>query len=514
MRFIFVLLLSFLVAPVLMSQPFWSTDIAPILYENCTSCHRDNGIAPFSLMSYDDAFSEGFSILGATQSGFMPPWPPDTTYQNYTHERVLNEQEIDLIADWVNSGMPQGNPEMAPPPPVYSDDGFISSPPDLELEMPEHTSGATMMSDDYSCFAIPTELLQDKKLRAYEVIPGNSEIVHHALVFVDPGATYPTNTSGNCMGPQNGLFGGYTPGAVPGIFPSDGENFNLGVTIPAGSNIVLAMHYPHGSEGMTDQTKIRLWFYPDETITREVFTASIIQNWNFMLPANQVTEVSAEFSDIPVDMSVFSVFPHMHLLGESIESYGVSPENDTIPFIRINEWNFHWQQFYAFKNLVRVPANSIMYGSGVYDNTSGNVHNPNDPPENVFPGLNTTDEMFLIYYQFLLYLPGDELIDLEDLTQMPGLTSIGESESSAGIHVFPNPAYEQMRFELKLQNAATASIFLYDLKGQLVDRILHQVQLSAGVQQVSFNVSHLPSGAYIYSVNLGGEMSSGKLIVE
>jgi hypothetical protein len=512
---IFLLLCAFVVWNVTsVAQALWSTDIAPILYENCTSCHRDNGIAPFSLMTYNEAFSQAFSVLGTTQAGVMPPWPPDTTYQSYTHERVLNAEEIALIAEWVNGGMPQGDPGMAPPPPVYSDDGFISSPPDLELIMPEHTSGATMMADDYSCFAIPTELLQDKKLRAYEVIPGNPAIVHHALVFVDPTATYPTNTSGNCMGPQDGLFGGYTPGAVPGVFPSDGENFNLGVSIPAGSNIVLAMHYPHGSQGMTDQTKIRLWFYPDETPIREVLTASVIQSWSFMLPANQITEVTAEFNTIPVDISVFSVFPHMHLLGKSIQSHGISPDNDTIPFIRINHWDFHWQQFYAFRNLVRVPANSTMYGSGIYDNTTGNMHNPNNPPQDVFPGLNTTDEMFLIYFQFLPYMPGDELIDLEELSQMPGLTNIGELHSSAGVHVFPNPARNQVQFELTLQNAATASIYLYDLKGQLVDQILHQVQLPAGVQQVPFNVNRMTKGVYIYSVNMGGEMSSGKLVVD
>lgn len=513
MRLFSVFLMSFF-ATGAMSQPFWSTDIAPILYENCTSCHRENGIAPFSLMNYDDAFSEGFSVLGATQSGFMPPWPPDTTYQNYSHERVLNQQEIDLIADWVNSGMPQGDPGMAPPPPVYSEDGFVSLPPDLELVMPEHTSNASATSDDYSCFAIPTELTEGKKIRAVELIPGNPEIVHHALVFIDNGGTYQTDISGNCMGPQNGLVAGYTPGAVPTVFPSDGESFNLGVSIDAGANIILAMHYPNGSGGMTDQSKVRLWFYPDQTSIREVFTAPVLQNWSFALPPNQITEVTSTFSDFPVDASVFSVFPHMHLLGKSIESYAVTPTNDTIPFVRIDQWKFHWQQFYAFRNLIRVPAFSTMYGRGFYDNTSGNMHNPNDPPIMVTAGLNTTDEMFLIYYQFLPYVQGDELIDLEELTQMPGLTSIVESNSSSGIHVFPNPAHEQLQFELTLQKPAMVSIYIYDLKGQLLDRVLQQVQLPSGVQQVPFNVSHLLSGAYVYSVNLGGKMSSGKLVVD
>jgi hypothetical protein len=106
------------------------------------------------------------------------------------------------------------------------------------------------------------------------------------------------------------------------------------------------------------------------------------------------------------------------------------------------------------------------------------------------------------------------LIDLEEHSQMPGLTNIGELQSSAGVHVFPNPARNQVQFELTLQNAATASIYLYDLKGQLVDQVLHQVQLPAGVQQIPFNVNHMTAGVYVYSVNVGGEMSSGKLLVD
>lgn len=499
----------------LAAQPTWSEDVAPILYENCTACHHDGGIAPFSLMEWSDAVSVVNQMGNAIQSGKMPPWPPDTTYQRFAHERVLNEVEIATILDWISNGTPEGDTDLAPPPPVYSDDGQIMVPPDLEVSMPEHTSTANWESDDYSCFSIPTELTQGKKIRAIELIPGNPEIVHHALVFVDNEGTYETNTSGNCMGPQEGLVAGYTPGAVPAVFPSDGEDFNLGVNIGAGANIVMAMHYPNGSQGMTDQSKVRLWFYPDETNMREVFTAPVLQNWSFVLPPEQITEVTNSFSDFPVDASVFSVFPHMHLLGKSIESYAVSPSNDTIPFVRINQWKFHWQQFYAFRNLIRVPAFSTMYGRGVYDNTSDNMHNPNDPPVTVTAGLNTTDEMFLIYFQFLPYVEGDELMDLESLTQFGGNTGIADMDAPNVFNVFPNPAGDRVRFTFDLEAASTVSLYLYDTSGNLVDRIVQRSQMPAGPQEVFYSLkSHIVPGMYIYSANVGGVMSSGKLVVE
>lgn len=497
------------------AQPTWSEDIAPILYENCTACHHDGGIAPFSLMEWSDAAGAVNLMGSAIQSGQMPPWPPDTTFQRYAHERVLNEVEIATIMDWISNGTPQGNPDLAPPPPVYSDDGHINVPHDLEITMPEHTSNATWQSDDYSCFAILTELTQGKKIRAVELIPGNPEIVHHALVFIDNAGTYETDISGNCMGPQEGLVAGYTPGSIPAVFPSDGEDFNLGVNIDAGANIVMAMHYPNGSQGMTDQSKVRLWFYPDETSIREVLTASVLQNWSFVLPANQVTEVTNTFDDLPVDASVFSVFPHMHLLGKSIESYAVTPANDTIPFVRINQWKFHWQQFYAFRNLIHVPAFSTMYGRGVYDNTSQNMHNPNDPPITVTAGMNTTDEMFLIYFQFLAYEEGDELMDLEALTQFGGNTGIGALDATNAFDVFPNPASNFVRFSFDLKSASMVSLYLYDTRGNLVDRVVQQKSISAGEQEVTYAIdSDISPGIYIYSANVGGVMSSGKLVVE
>jgi hypothetical protein len=510
-------LLAFLFSCVAISaiaQPNWAQDIAPIMYENCTSCHHDGGIAPFSLISYEDAYNEAEDILHAVEDGHMPPWPPDSTYQQYAHQRVLNADEIYTIMQWIDLGLLMGDLALAPPPPVYSEEGYISLPYDLELTMPLYTSNATSSSDDYSCFAIPSGLLQNKKIRAFEVIPGNPSIVHHALIFVDPAATYQTNTSGFCMGPNEGLIGGYTPGAVPTVFPSNGANFNLGVNVPAGSNIIMAMHYPNGSQGITDQTKIRFWFYPDATVIRPVETNSIIQNWSFNLPANQITSVEADFNFIPVDASVLSVFPHMHLLGETIESYAITPLNDTIPFVRINHWDFHWQQFFYFKNLLRVPAWSTMYGKGVYNNTVDNPHNPNFPPINVGAGLNTTDEMFLIYFQYLPYVAGDELQDLEALTQMPVTTGFSSFDNNSRLKVFPNPAVNEVQFELELDKPAIVSLYLYDVKGRLTDKVLHQVSMTSGKQQIGYELKgKIAPGTYTYSVNIGGVFSSGKLMV-
>lgn len=497
-----------------LAQVTWANDVADIIYANCTACHRDAGIAPFPLVDFDDdVYPNVNGILDAVGTGYMPPWTADTTYQEYIKERVLSIEEIQTIADWVANGSPEGNPADAPPPPVYQDEGFITAPADLEIQIPEYTSNASSFFDDYVCFSIPTGLTEDKKLRAFEVIPGNTEIVHHALIYLDEDGTYPTNTSGFCGGPTTGLLGGYTPGGVPTIYPSDGADFNLGVNIPAGSNIVFAMHYPNGSAGMTDDTKVRLYFYDDNIAMREVTSLPILENWDFTIEANTVQEVTDESNQIPADVSVLSVFPHMHLLGDYIESYAVTPGTDTIPLVRIPHWDFEWQEFYFFKNMVKIPASSTFYGRGIYENVAGNPHNPNDPPIDVSAGLNTTNEMFLIYFSFLAYEEGDELVDLEALTQIA--TGINEESLSSNqmIKANPNPFTTEVHLNFELTRPSIISVRIYDQKGDMVEDLVTQFSYGSGVHRITWSPSDaIQSGVYFYSANIEGRLESGKLM--
>jgi hypothetical protein len=511
-RFFLPALLMFL-SQQTFSQATWAGEIAEIFYAKCATCHRDNGIAPFSLMTYQDAVSYVDDIQYAIESGHMPPWSPDTLYQRYAHERILTAGELAKIHDWLFNGTPSGNLAETPPPPVFSDEGFIQAPADLELSIPLYTSQATAFSDDYVCFSIPSGLLTGKKIRAFEVIPGNPAIVHHCLIYVDPTGNYQTNLSGFCTGPTDGLIGGYTPGSMPTVFPSNGSNVNMGYTIPTGSNIVFAMHYPSWSQGQQDQTKIRFWFYPQSTNIREITTTPILQNWNFTLPANQVTTLTADWNQIPINVSLLSVFPHMHLLGTYIEAYGLTPQGDTLKLVRIPHWDFHWQQFYFFKNIIKVPANSTLHSIGVYDNTTDNPHNPNNPPVSVGPGLNTSDEMFLVYFHYLPYFPGDELLDLDALTQFP--TVVGEltAEAESRVEFFPNPVKDIGTFRINTRPGSLVSISIYDSQGRLISKPLNRVTSTSDEMLFEFDFSGIHPGVYFFSASLDGSFSSGRILL-
>ncbi len=495
------------------AQDTWSSNIAQIVYDNCSSCHNPQGIAPFSLLTYTDALAGAGGIKSSVASRQMPPWIADKNYKTYAHQRVLTDAEITAITDWVDNGSQEGDASKTPPPPVYSTKGFIPQRPDLELKLPVYTSKATSTNDDYVCFSMPSNLTSDKRIRGFEVIPGNHTIVHHALVYLDATGTYKTDTSGGvCTGPTQGLIGGYVPGSPPTVFPTNGSDFNLGFEIKAGSNVVLAMHYPEGSFGKVDSTIIRFWFYDDNVSIRKLTTRSIIENWDFNLPANQITEVSNSANIGVTDYSVLSVFPHMHLLGSSIKSYALTPTKDTLRFVDIPHWDFEWQEFLFFEKPIKVPAGSTLFGSGIYDNTSNNVHNPNNPPKMVFPGLNTSDEMFLIYFHYLPYVSGDEHRDIDKLTTL-STRSLGYT--SLNIGVYPNPASSVVHFNLPDEKASSAHIRIYDVNGLMVGEVINHSLVKRSNHSMEWQIPEtVASGLYFYSINMDGKYGTGSFLVD
>ena len=394
-------------------NPNYSEDIAPIIYNKCLQCHHSGGISPLPLETYANTVSNSGMIQHVTSNGEMPPWPPDTLFQNYAYENTLTLDEIAKITDWITAGAPLGDTSLLPPMPTFSNSSQLGTP-DLELQIPTYTSTATATSDDYICFSIPTGMVQNRKIRAIEVIPGNIQTVHHVLVSIDPFPNNSVVTTPNCMGPEGSMIYSYAPGSSALVYPET-ANTSFGVELPLNSSVSLAMHYPAGSAGQVDSTKVRFYFHPQGTIIREVSNEFLINEGlfgtPFYLPPNQITEITGSYGPTAQDYSLMSVFPHMHLLGKDLICYAVTPSNDTINIVKINNWDFEWQGDYYFEKFLKVPAGSIIYAKGNYDNTAS-PSNPN--PVMVQSGFNTEDEMFVFIFQFLAYQLGDENISIEN----------------------------------------------------------------------------------------------------
>ena len=161
--------------------PTFHADIAPIIYDNCTGCHREGEIGPMQFTTYEEISSQGSFIDYVVQSGQMPPWAPDHNYTELVGERYLTAEELTLISDWVSAGTPEGDLAENPGLPSFPEGSQVGTP-DLILEMPEPYVHGADGQEQYQVFVIPTGINETKEVRAVEIRPENSNIAHHGLI--------------------------------------------------------------------------------------------------------------------------------------------------------------------------------------------------------------------------------------------------------------------------------------------------------------------------------------------
>jgi hypothetical protein len=498
-------------------------DVAGIFYNRCASCHHDGGGAPFSLTSYSATLPQTGSIDYAIGINHMPPWPADTNYCRFSREHIITQSEKTAIQSWIASGALAGDTTLAPAPPVYSQ-YKLTPAPDLILKIPAFTSNATATQDAYDLFVIPSTLTTTRKIRAVEIVPGNPAIVHHASVGADTNATSSSDLSGNAFTfPANVGIGGFTPGSEPIVFPNS-SILKMGVTIKAGSQILVQIHYPAGSGGEVDSTQIRLYFYPTTTTgVREVYAFAPIQNWSYYMLPNEVKTVTADTNLLDwFPLSVFSSLPHSHKICTQILNYAYKDTSitagapDTIPLMRINDWEFHWQFYYYYRNLVKIPPGYRWHGEHVYDNTSSNPNNPFSPPQLVVPGVNSNDEMMYDSFQIMVYYPGDENINIDSLLSVDPLltasvTELPGSKKWTYAFAYPNPLSDHTTIQVvsNEQDPEDYQLELYDAAGK-------RVNVNAEKKTNSFDISRsgLQAGIYFYQViSEGNKICSGKLVI-
>ena len=385
----------------------FSNQIVRLFQEQCQVCHHPGEVAEFSLMDYESAKPWARQIKSATQRGYMPPWRPVPGHGDFLGERVLTQAEVDLIARWVDSGAPEGNPEELPEPLVFNKDWTLGEP-DLVVEMPVDYMPDPNSDDDYRCFSIPTGLTERHHISAVEVRPGNRKIVHHVILYADPtgnsvGLSPNDGQPGYaCFGDggfgfggdlltEAGTLGGWAPGNRPQVLPA-GSAYN----VRAGSRLALQVHYHPDGTPQTDRTRIGLYF-SDEPNPKNAIIIPVI-NDNFTIPAGASNHrVTAGFTNFfGVRFRVFAVTPHMHLLGRQIRLDRFAGGGET-PMVYIDDWSFDWQDTYTYKEATVIEPGDRVELQAWYDNTAANPFNPNQPPRDVGWGERTVDEMCIVF---------------------------------------------------------------------------------------------------------------------
>jgi hypothetical protein len=393
--------------------PTFTKDVAPILYKNCTGCHRPGEIAPMSLLTYDDARPHADDIVDEVGAGHMPPWHADAPAGTFENERHLTEAEKKTLIDWASNGAPKGDDKDLPPVPTYTD-GWAIGTPDLVLEMPQPFHVPAKGTVAYQYFYIPTNFTDAKYVQAIEARPGNREVVHHILVNYiakpdmtrtpvlrmnqqwqqTPEPVLGENTPKRPEGTPARLIATYAPGTRPQVFRP-----GTALRLEPGGILELQMHYTANGDAATDRTRIGLVFSKDPA-PREI-RASAFYNGTLVLPAGSSnTAVPGEVT-FQQDTIVYGLLPHTHLRGKRWEYRLELPDGTSKTILSVPKYDFNWQTYYMFREPLQVPKGAKIVSTAWYDNSPGNKHNP-DAKVDVKWGDQTWEEM---QYTGILFSP-------------------------------------------------------------------------------------------------------------
>ena len=474
----------------LKAQTTFSEHVAPIIYNKCSSCHHPGGIAPLSFTSYTDVKKQaGMIMMAAVDTKFMPPWMPDTTYSHFLDERRLTENEAQTLKKWIADGMPQGNSAAEPDVPFYTKGSSLGKP-DLTVSMKQSFTHKGNNSDAYRVFVLPTHLTEGHNVAAIEIQPGNPKIAHHIILGLDTsGMAQKLDAKNEDYGyeqysgfgfyPTYDNWSGWVPGNKTRFFPDGISNYIL-----PNSSILLQMHYGPSPLDAKDSTTVNI-FYSKSPANRFIKTQLISPNdiidGPFFIPANKTKTFHAKYK-IVNDYSLISITPHSHWLGKKWEVFAVHPNGDTTHLIKINDYDFNWQNFFSFKKFITLEKGTIIYTSATFDNTEKNFRQPNDPIKNVMWGESAKDEMFLCYFAYVPYQKGDEDIDLA------GSVNYLEAKSA--------PELKKISVNYSIADNSVVSLKLCDNTGKIVHSVLAKELLASGKHQIEIDTKTLKAGTY------------------
>jgi len=406
----------------LQGQLNFSEHVAPIVFKQCAVCHRPGEAAPFSLLSYEDVRKRGKLIASVTKSRYMPPWLADTEMGSFRDDRRLTEAQIRTIQDWVQAGMPEGDPKKLPKLPEFTP-GWQLGQPDLIVRMDQAFEIPADGPDVFRNFAIKLNLKQDRWVKAVE-FRSSANASHHALFFADQSGQAvkldaadpaPGFVGMNFLGADNNAgaggaaqgdlrsrlaaridgsrssLGGWAVGGVPRVLPE-----GLARALPKNSDLVLQMHFHPTGKIEREQATVGFYFAdgpPERTLAALQMPPVFGAFAGIDIPAGMKRFVIRDSFDLPIDMDVIGVGGHAHYLAKEMQMTATLPDGSRKQLVQIPDWKFNWQERYYFSQPVRLPKGTHLDVEITYDNSRDNPSNPNNPIRRVTFGEQSTDEM-------------------------------------------------------------------------------------------------------------------------
>jgi hypothetical protein len=418
MRILFILLF---LSHISVAQTY--TEAQEIIAAKCVTCHKTGGDAPFTLETYESVKKRTSFIKQVIENNYMPPWRADVHYRDFANNRSLTAEEKTTILNWIAANAPEGKKKKSITPEIKT------ATPDLLLKIDKPFELTGNNQEQFVIFKIPFEISDTQSVEGLELYANNKKIVHHlnygfyktdnqegpSVIDTDKDST---GLEARAYGPLKKdmvYYSGWIPGTTKEFYPKQ-----FGWVMPKRGVLLLTVHYSAVGKNEVSDLGVKL-FFKKQPVERKVRIISLGSGGiaekditpKFVIFPKQVSTFRLKVKTQETQ-SVMYVWPHMHYLGKEFYAYAVTPDNDTIRLVHIPEWDFRWQELYRMKQLVKIPAGSIINMVGTYDNTADNPANPNNPPKIVFSTGNMTaaDEMFTLLMIYVPYQEGDEHIAL------------------------------------------------------------------------------------------------------
>jgi hypothetical protein len=420
-------------------------DVVPILQKNCQTCHRPGQIAPMSLLTYKEARPWAKAMKAAVVGRKMPPWFADPKYGHFNNDRSLKPAEIETIVGWVDHGAAEGDAKDAPPPVQWPDEGWQIKPA-VVVDLPAYKVPATGVKE-WEQLAIPAPFKEDTWVTSVEISPGQPAVVHHYCFNFEkhkPTTVYnvyewmevPRDEDGVAKNHNRGadtkegivlrravgstvetrqpgrqtIRGGNQFCYLPGLPYEDYRPVNAGVFVPAGSDIVVSMHYTANGVDLIDKTRIGFTttkippakrFIPqdgEDGANAPIVRKQAIQDLaippyesNYVGPPADITFLK--------DVELVWFRPHAHMRAISAQYKLFYPDGREEIVLNVPRYDFNWQLTY--RTSLKIPKGSRMHVEFRYDNSANNRFNP-DPSKWVYYGDQSWEEMGTPNMGFLL----------------------------------------------------------------------------------------------------------------
>ena len=445
---------------------------------------------PFT--NYQEVLSYGAMVHFVTNTRYMPPWRAQNNYGQFDHNLRLSDLEIQQIKDWKAAGFPAGELPAQPDWKSYPALETASGPWDMELSLPDSFEQFDIYFDQYQVFRLDPGLEEDRWVEAIEFVPGDSTLLRYAAVAINRRSK---SSDLDTWDPRSGYssfgwFGFLTEEDAwfSWSLGEQAETQNTRRLLPAGSELLLYLHYGPSFVKKFDRSRLRLRFASTDNHSPVLNSVPLInplnlQNEGWSLPPNQKTILHGRHR-LQWPIRLFALEPRALLYCQSWEVFARLPNGRSIPILKIPEYDFHWRRNYRLAEPLDLPAGTELLAFATYDNQASNPNNPLDPPQGVEWGFRLFQEQFAVYFDF----------------------SFMKSELENGLLLGPSNQISNFR-KLSWQAPADDDYSLSLFKSNQPDSPVWMTNLSAKAsewQELNLNLTEFQPG--VYYLCLSGQM--------